>query len=404
MDRSSIPDGFSGLKSAPDTSNITVSHPNSCSHHGRNNEVMDRNTIGSTTNNTSSPPPTSGNVTDDGISQLHTTGFKSLHRNIGINNPLPLNPNRGTFTWNISGIKSLSSNLRSERFELCGGVFSLEYFPREMLHPSVYLFNHTSTPFPSHLTLTLLTPLSTHTFASIQTLLKPSVDNEHRYAYGDSFLKEFAEGDCGVRVDLIVWGEEEGLGEELGRGFEGGEYCDCLLFCEEERESLFEDNKPIIKAHKFILSSRSKYFSELFKKDLSNKYNLPFKISILKPIIQYLYTSKIPEFSGDLLLTHECCEMIGVEKLKGKVEEGIGRGLTPGNVVGRLLWADGGGGRVKVREGCLRFIGERAGEVMEGEGWRVLVDKAPDLIAELFANATGASARKRQRSNSEEFR
>ncbi|GMH75929.1 hypothetical protein TL16_g09283 [Triparma laevis f. inornata] len=360
MDRSSIPDGFSGLKSAPDTSNITVSHPNSCSHHGRNNEVMDRNTIGSTTNNTSSPPPTSGNVTDDGISQLHTTGFKSLHRNIGINNPLPLNPNRGTFTWNISGIKSLSSNLRSERFELCGGVFSLEYFPREMLHP--------------------------------------------RYAYGDSFLKEFAEGDCGVRVDLIVWGEEEGLGEELGRGFEGGEYCDCLLFCEEERESLFEDNKPIIKAHKFILSSRSKYFSELFKKDLSNKYNLPFKISILKPIIQYLYTSKIPEFSGDLLLTHECCEMIGVEKLKGKVEEGIGRGLTPGNVVGRLLWADGGGGRVKVREGCLRFIGERAGEVMEGEGWRVLVDKAPDLIAELFANATGASARKRQRSNSEEFR
>lgn len=48
-------------------------------------------------------------------------------------------------------------------------------------------------------------------------------------------MKEFAEGDCGVRVDLIVWGEEEGLGEELGRGFEGGEYCDCLLFCEEVR-------------------------------------------------------------------------------------------------------------------------------------------------------------------------
>ena len=49
-------------------------------------------------------------------------------------------------------------------------------------------------------------------------------------------------------------------------------------------------------------------------------------------------------------------------------------------------------------QGCLDFVSSNSDAVMESKEWSRLVDRTPDLVAELFASATGA--RKRARTNS----
>ncbi len=148
-------------------------------------------------------------------------------------------------------------------------------------------------------------------------------------------------------------------------------------------------------AHKCILSARCAYFSEILTD--SNEIRLvDLNRDAFHVFLEYLYTDQISEaalkvLAKDLL---EMGKKFGVERLTSICEGYLLSEVNASNAADHLMFAERNSA-TNLKDGCLDFISSHSSAVMKSSSWTKLVDTTPDLLAELFANATGARKRSR---------
>jgi len=331
---------------------------------------------------------------------------------------------------------------------------------KERTSPGVYMFYEGEKEFVhARISMYLIRSGRRVQFSGLTTKIKRTVSpTEQRWAYGDSIRREsLTDPSCGflapdgsvtIEVDVAVYDQpvsvcsqeimlpNSTLSSDLGSLLVSGKFSDIRIVAEmnaadqtissattTDQPSTPSPNgtpgtpsptvsstnpktpnvtpSPIL-AHKSILSARCPYFSQLLdaQPPLSQSLSVPNSTqTTLRHLVEYIYSEQINqktlEEEGEnlLKLAHSC----GIKRLEVICEKFLISQLSVSNAVDLLMLAQDVPA-VGLKEGCLEFISNHSSEVMALQSWSKLVSSQPSLVAELFANVTGA--RKRNRSDS----
>ncbi|GMI47888.1 hypothetical protein TrCOL_g4170 [Triparma columacea] len=326
---------------------------------------------------------------------------------------------------------------------------------KELNSPGVYMFYEGEKEFVyARISMFLIRNGRRVQFSGLTTKIKQTAQPaSQRWAYGDSIRREsLTDPSCGflapdgsvtIEVDVAVYDQpvsvcsqdmtlpKETLSEDLGGLLESGKFSDVRVLAGEggagegdntdttaegsrdTEASSTEEEEPSpqsasaapttpILAHKSILSARCPYFSQLLdaQSPLSPSLTVPNATAqTLRYLIAYIYSEQISQKTLEkegpqlLRLANEC----GIKRLVIICEKFLLTQLSVHNAVDLLMLAQEVPA-VGLKEGCLEFISNRSSEVMALQSWSKFVASNPELVAELFANVTGA--RKRNRSDS----
>lgn len=352
---------------------------------------------------------------------------------------------------------SLGACTRSSSFAVDGESFFLELYPggsgfgsgKELTSPGVYMFYEGEKDFVyARISMYLIRNGRRVQFSGLTTKIKrTSKPAEQRWAYGDSIRREsLTDPSCGflapdgsvtIEVDVAVYDQpisvcsqdmtlpNSTLSQDLGSLLESGKFSDVQILASEptlhseggevEGDTTSSPKTPStpspqsttptsltpspIHAHKSILSARCPYFSKLLDAapPLSASISIPNSTeSTLRHLVEYIYSEQISqktlECDGERLLklANEC----GIKRLVIICEKFLMSQLSVHNAVDLLMLAQEVPA-VGLKEGCIEFISNRSSEVMAHQSWSKFVASQPSLVAELFANVTGARKRNR---------
>ncbi|GMH98823.1 hypothetical protein TrST_g13132 [Triparma strigata] len=294
-----------------------------------------------------------------------------------------------TYIWPLKNPHTLNSPTPSPTFTLSTHTFNLIYYPPTSSQPSpkVYVFL-LSPPAPLKLTLTLIHKnLTRKIFSQITGNLLTS-SSLKMYGYGDT-LPPLTSGyfwNSGLRLSLSITPPLTSLvppslcTRDYLKIFSSQTSTDYYLKCVDYTWG----------CHSIILKFRLKGYE--FEGEGVEVEGVGKEGG--RVFLEWVYGGRWggEEWRG----VYECARKFGVEDLRWEVTSFIMKDLNVDNAADVLVWAEKKS-EVQVKERCLEFISCNSSKVMEGLGWRKLVEEKPDLVAELFANATGA--RKRMRSN-----
>uniref|UniRef100_A0A915D2D2 Speckle-type POZ protein n=1 Tax=Ditylenchus dipsaci TaxID=166011 RepID=A0A915D2D2_9BILA len=168
------------------------------------------------------------------------------------------------------------------------------------------------------------------------------------------------------------------LSDDFSNLFEKSSFSDCIL-ASGVRE---------FQAHKAILASRSPVFQAMFAHGMSECQNDRVRIDdiepeVLKEMLRFMYTGGAPhlERMADELLA--AADKYQLERLKVMCEQALCLSLTNDNACETLILADlHSAEHLKMQS--IEFINLHANEVMESDGWKILVKEHPQLLEQVF--------------------
>lgn len=168
------------------------------------------------------------------------------------------------------------------------------------------------------------------------------------------------------------------LSEDMTNLFEKHTFADCILA---------SGNKEF-KVHKAILAARSPVFSAMFEHGMAEARNDRVQIDdvdpdVLKEMLRFMYTGLAPNMermADDLLAAADKYQL---ERLKVLCEQAMCMSLSNENSCDTLTLADlHSAEHLKMQ--AIEYINLHANEVMETDGWKVLVKEHPQLLELVF--------------------
>lgn len=168
------------------------------------------------------------------------------------------------------------------------------------------------------------------------------------------------------------------LSEDLGNLFEKSLFADCVL-CSGTKE---------FQVHKAMLACRSPVFAAMFEHGMtearSDRVNIEdIDPEVLREMLRFMYTGSAPSLDrmADELLA--AADKYQLERLKVMCEQAMCLSLTNESACDTFILADLHSAE-HLKTQAIEFINLHANEVMETEGWKILVKKHPQLLEEVF--------------------
>jgi len=168
------------------------------------------------------------------------------------------------------------------------------------------------------------------------------------------------------------------LSEDMSNLFEKHSFSDCVL-CASGKE---------FNVHKAILVARSPVFTAMFEHGMSESRDHRVQIDdidseVLREMLRFMYTGLAPnlERMADELIA--AADKYQLERLKVMCEQSLCISLTNDNACDTLILADlHSAEHLKMQ--AVEFINLHANEVMESDGWKILVKDHPPLLEQVF--------------------
>nr|CAD2181330.1 unnamed protein product [Meloidogyne enterolobii]CAD2198768.1 unnamed protein product [Meloidogyne enterolobii] len=168
------------------------------------------------------------------------------------------------------------------------------------------------------------------------------------------------------------------LSEDMSNLFEKSLFADCTLY---------SGNREF-QVHKAVLACRSPVFAAMFEhgmaESLSDCVNIKdIDSEVLGEMLRFMYTGSAPnlERMADELLA--AADKYQLERLKVMCEQSLCLSLTNETACETLILADLHSAE-HLKTQSTEFINLHANEVMETEGWKVLVKEHPPLLEQVF--------------------
>ena len=149
-----------------------------------------------------------------------------------------------------------------------------------------------------------------------------------------------------------------------------------------------ETKDGVIRAHKWILKLKSKYFEALFDNKLTDKDQDHFKIQditsvVLNEIFRYIYTGKIHDFEAlayDILVWSD---FFAIDDLRDLSTEYVLKSLTPENVIHVLeLAVNSNQGHLKKES--IKFFKKNMNQVVASKSWLKVYKNLPSSVQEVI--------------------
>ncbi|KAI1731786.1 BTB/POZ domain-containing protein [Ditylenchus destructor] len=168
------------------------------------------------------------------------------------------------------------------------------------------------------------------------------------------------------------------LSDDMANMFEKTSFSDCVLAT---------GNKEF-QVHKAVLAARSPVFAAMFEHQMAESQNDRVLIEdiepdVLKEMLRFMYTGAAPNLermADDLLAAADKYQL---ERLKVMCEQALCASLTNDNCCDTLILADlHSAEHLKMQS--IEFINLHPNEVMESDGWKVLVKEHAPLLEQVF--------------------
>ncbi|XP_053200373.1 speckle-type POZ protein-like [Panonychus citri] len=200
-------------------------------------------------------------------------------------------------------------------------------------------------------------------FGEVTSSLVPCPDNEHiELTYPEEALARHS-----VTSDLANFFTN------------GGEKTDIIL---EGKD------KVQVKAHKIILSIRSKVIGAMFSHETKEKAESKIEIkdidgAVLREMINFIYTDKVgnlEEYACDLLIA---ADKYDLPKLKMLCEQYLASKVTI-ETSGEILALADACNSIELKDKCLEFVVRNSAKIVNADSWDTQVGKRPSLFKEAF--------------------
>uniref|UniRef100_A0A914H0P4 Speckle-type POZ protein n=2 Tax=Globodera TaxID=31242 RepID=A0A914H0P4_GLORO len=168
------------------------------------------------------------------------------------------------------------------------------------------------------------------------------------------------------------------LSDDMGSLFEKSFFADCVL----------SSGSKEFQVHKAVLACRSPVFAAMFEHGMTEAQNDRVNIEdidpeALKEMLRFMYTGNAPnlERMADELLA--AADKYQLERLKVMCEQSLCLSLTNENACETLILADLHSAE-HLKTQAIEYINLHANEVMESDGWKILVKEHPPLLEQVF--------------------
>lgn len=168
------------------------------------------------------------------------------------------------------------------------------------------------------------------------------------------------------------------LSEDMGNLFDKSMFADCVL-CSGNKE---------FHVHKAVLACRSPVFAAMFEHEMTESRSDRVIIEdidpdVLKEMLKFMYTGTTPslERMADELLA--AADKYQLERLKVMCEQSLCLSLTNESACETLILADLHSAE-HLKQQAIEYINLHANEVMETDGWKILVKEHPPLLEQVF--------------------
>ncbi|VDD86892.1 unnamed protein product [Enterobius vermicularis] len=169
------------------------------------------------------------------------------------------------------------------------------------------------------------------------------------------------------------------LADEMANLFEKHSFSDCVLVAGRDRE---------FHVHKALLAARSPVFAACFEHKMSEAQSDRVVVDdvepdVMKELLRFMYTDTAPnlERMADTLLA--AADKYQLDRLKVMCEQALCLSLTNDNACETLILADLHSAE-QLKQQAIDYINVHANEIMESDGWEILVKEHPPLLAEVF--------------------
>lgn len=168
------------------------------------------------------------------------------------------------------------------------------------------------------------------------------------------------------------------LSEDMGILFEKSLFADCVL-CSGNKE---------FQVHKAVLACRSPVFAAMFEHGMTEARSDRVIIEdidpeVLREMLKFMYTGSAPslERMADELLA--AADKYQLERLKVMCEQALCLSLTNESACETLILADLHSAE-HLKQQAIEYVNLHANEVMESDGWKILVKEHPPLLEQVF--------------------